>query len=146
MELEELKQLYDAWINAVASRTHFKKADFYKEDYIFDENMSVKWNKEKVQAENQRMENTNKLDQERVNVFRKKYDEALQHFLLTDDEYGRGQLSEAQLNKIQEFMIDEFDDTMNYRNGFYSTMYTYKNTIRLVLSCISLEMEKKYNE
>lgn len=142
MELEELKQLYDAWINAVARRTHFKKADFYKEDYIFDENMSVKWNKEKVQAENQRMENINKLDQERANVLRKEYDEALRHFLLTDDKYGSGQLSEAQLNKIQEFMIDEFDDTANYQNGFYSTMRAYKNIIRLVLSCISLENVK----
>ena len=142
MELEELKQLYDDWINAVARRTHFKKADFYKEDYVFDENMSVKWNKEKVQAENQRMENTNRLDQERVKVFKKKYDEALQQFLLADDEYGRGQLNEDQLNKIQEFMTDEFDDTMNYQNGFYSTMYTYKNIIRLVLSCISLEKVK----
>lgn len=142
MELEELKQLYDDWSNAVASRTHFKKADFYKEDYIFDENMSVKWNKEKVQAENQRMENTNRLDQERVEVFKKKYDEALRQFLLTDDEYGRGQLSEAQLNQIQEFMADDFDDDVNYNNGFYSTMCTYRNIIRLVLSCISLEKDK----
>ena len=142
MELEELKKLYDDWITAIARRTHFKKADFYKEDYVFDENMSVKWNKEKVQAENQRMENANKLGQERVNVYKKKYDEALQHFLLTDAEYGRGQLNEAQLNKIQEFMIDEFDDAMNYQNGFYSTMCTYQHAIRLVLSCISLEKGK----
>ena len=135
MRLDELEILYDAWIDAVLHRTHFKKADFYKEDYIFDENMSVKWNREKVIAENQRMENTNKLDKERVDVLKKKYDDALNQFLLTDEEFGKGQLTVEQLNKIQEFMMVEFEDDMNYDNGFYTTINIYRNLIKLIFDC-----------
>jgi len=135
MRLDELEILYDAWIDAILHRTHFKKADFYKEDYIFDENMSVKWNREKVIAENQRMENTNKLDKERVDVLKKKYDDALNQFLLTDEEFGKGQLTVEQLNKIQEFMMVEFEDDMNYDNGFYTTINIYRNLIKLIFDC-----------
>ncbi len=94
--------------------------------------MSVKWNREKVKAENQRMETINKLQNERIDALMREYEDALKQFLLTDEEFGNGQLTEKQLEEIQGFVMKEFDDDMN----FYTTMLIYKKLIRLIFACM----------
>lgn len=107
---------------------------YFKDNYVFDENMSVKWNRLKVESENQRILDDYNKYREYVTSMEVDYASELKDFLLNDSDYGEGRLTEKQLSKIEYFIYEYHEDDSYYENGFDSLMVLYQDLIEIALS------------
>lgn len=134
-------ELDDLYINWRSCESEYKKHNLlghkYSTNYVFDENQTVKWNREKVIEENKKIDNDiaeyKQKFIEQGHIFHKELDT----FLLTDSEYGNNRISKEQLKLIKEYARNNFENEVVYfEDGFYTALDVYQNLINLIIDCM----------
>jgi len=134
-------ELDDLYINWRSCESEYKKHNLlgqkYSTNYVFDENQTVKWNREKVIEENKKIDNDiaeyKQKFIEQGHIFHKELDT----FLLTDPEYGNNRISKEQLKFIKEYASNNFENEVVYfEDGFYTALDVYQNLINLIIDCM----------
>lgn len=105
----------------------------YPDNHVFDMDKSVRWNREKVEKENAAREQKLKERKEQLQKTEKEFEDALKCFLLNDENYGRGKLSEKQLTKIQHFMYEWQENTYNMEYGLEMYLTLAQDLINIVI-------------
>lgn len=95
-----------------------------KEGYVFDEEESVKWNREKVKQVNDHFTTEAVRILTKRNDSKKKFTDTLDKWLI--EVQGRGILTKGRLQLIKNFMYDHHEDVYN----FYEGLDAYLDLIR----------------
>lgn len=104
-----INNIKDSWNNGdYKNKMEYPDATKFKETHVFDEEKSVKWNKEKVIYENNLINESKRVYQEESNrLNRKLHDDAVNALI---DEYS---FNKAQAERIWSFAYSEKHSHMN---------------------------------
>ena len=134
MEYNELELLYNKWL--AKQKENFKiKSNPYPTDYVFDEDKSVKWNREKVIEENKKIEDTKKEFKKQLNESREKFYDALYQYIKEDCDIT---LTKKLFDKLTTYIYDWFEDDYYFENGLHNTVSRYEDLIRFINDAISI--------
>ena len=137
MTLKELEQLYKK-VEEVRQKPiapiFFKdqeRTDPLPENTVIDPDQSINWNKQQVALYNEALEKNKQAYRNEVKQAQNKYQNAYNDFLINDPEYGNGEITFENLQRMLSFMYDYAEDDYHYENGFYSHMCYLQSLIEI---------------
>lgn len=135
--IEELKDLYDNW-RLVCKRPIkpivFKDQETTSplpEDTIIDPEQSVNWNRQTVALYNEALTNNIKTHMHEMKEAERAYISAYHDFVINHPDYGNGELTLTNIDRLRSFMYDYREDDYNYSNGFYNHMGMLRHLIEV---------------
>ncbi len=134
MEYNELELLYTKW-QAKQNENYKSIPNLYPSSYVFDEDKSVKWNREKVIEENKKIEDTKKEFKKQLNESREKFYDALYQYIKEDCDIT---LTKKLFDKLTTYIYDWFEDDYYFENGLHNTVSRYEDLIRFINDAISI--------
>ena len=138
MEFNELELLYDKW-QAKQKENYKNIPNLYPSSYVFDEDKSVKWNREKVIEENKKIGESQKEFKKQLNESREKFYDALYQYIKEDCDIT---LNKKLFDKLTAYIYDNHEDDYYFENGLRSTVYRYEDLIRFINDAISILKEE----
>ncbi len=138
MTFEELEKIYNTYRETEKNTSHDRKhIKFYKEDHVFDEEQSVKWNKEKVKEENQKLQaQFNKAISDFEDCKKKFYNSLYEYIKGEFDTYNT--LTRRLFNKITSYIQENFEDDYYFENGLASATYRYGSLIKFIDDAVEI--------
>ncbi len=142
MEFNELQTLYDKW-TALQNDNYKNRPSLYTTNYVFDEDRSVKWNREKVIEENKKIEEARKVFEKQLKESREKFYDALYQYIKEDCDSGNDKtLNRKLFDKITEYIYNNHEDDYYFENGLRSTVCRYEDILEFINDAISILKEE----
>lgn len=138
MEFNELELLYDKW-QAKQNENYKNIPNLYPSSYVFDEDKSVKWNREKVIEENKKIDESKKEFEKQLKESREKFYDALYQYIKEDCDIT---LTKKLFDKITTYIYDNHEDDYYFENGLRSTVCRYEDLIKFINDAISILKEE----
>lgn len=135
--IEELKDLYDNW--RLVGKKPIKPIVFkdqettspLPEDTVIDPEQSVNWNRQTVALYNEALINNRKAHMTELKEAERAYSEAYYDFVVNHPDYGNGELTETDIDRLRSLMHDYREDDYYYQDGFYNHMGMLRALIKV---------------
>ncbi len=129
--MKTYEELREMWSELFKNKEQTPGFRHLRENHIFDENKSVKWNKEKVIEYNANLDQKRKEYYENIANKKEVFEKELDEYLIK--EIGKNKISKEQLEKIKQLIYNYSEEDYRWNNGFDNTMIAYNDFIKLLL-------------